>query len=145
MAMEKGLPIPLGIAIGLARRTAVRFGERLLITRLKIAPFIVTLGTLGIFRGFTLMSSNGLPVHQIPAEFSFLGEGNLLGVPFVLWLLVFAPSRCTSCWSTHAWAGMPSRSEAIRPPLSMLASPLRFYTDGGLRHWWLAHRARGDD
>jgi ribose transport system permease protein len=27
-------------------------------------------------------------VHQIPQAFSFLGEGNLLGVPFVLWVLV---------------------------------------------------------
>ena len=59
-----------------------------LTTRLKIAPFIVTLGTLGIIRGLTLIISNGLPVHRIPREFSFLGEGNLLGVPFVLWILV---------------------------------------------------------
>jgi ribose transport system permease protein len=29
-----------------------------------------------------------LPVHRIPQQFSFLGEGNLLGVPFVLWILV---------------------------------------------------------
>jgi ribose transport system permease protein len=35
-----------------------------------------------------LIVSNGLPVHRIPPAFSFLGEGNLLGVPFVLWLLV---------------------------------------------------------
>src|SRR3989449_4729769 len=59
-----------------------------MITGLKIQPFIVTLGTLGIFRGTTLIISNGLPVHRIPQQFSFLGEGNLLGVPFVLWILV---------------------------------------------------------
>ena len=57
-------------------------------TRLRIAPFIVTLGTMGIFRGLALIISNGLPVHEIPPSFSFLGEGNLLGVPFVLWMLV---------------------------------------------------------
>ena len=60
----------------------------MLTTRLKIAPFIVTLGTLGIIRGLTLIITNGLPVHRIPQPFSFLGEGNVLGVPFVLWLLL---------------------------------------------------------
>jgi len=48
----------------------------------------VTLGTLGIIRGTALIISNGLPVHRIPQQFSFLGEGALFGVPFVLWLLV---------------------------------------------------------
>jgi ribose transport system permease protein len=46
------------------------------------------LGTLGIYRGVTLIVSNGLPVHQIPAAFSYLGEGNLAGVPFVLHILL---------------------------------------------------------
>ncbi len=88
MAMEKGLGIPLGVAIGLGVGLLCGLLNGVLITRLKIAPFIVTLGTLGIFRGGTLLISNGLPVHQIPQAFSFLGEGSLLGVPFVLWLLV---------------------------------------------------------
>ena len=59
-----------------------------LITRLRVAPFIVTLGTLGIVRGLTLIITNGLPVHRIPQGFSYLGEGTLAGVPFVLWLLL---------------------------------------------------------
>jgi ribose transport system permease protein len=88
MAMEKGFPIPAGIAIGLLVGLLCGLINGFLIARLKIAPFIVTLGTLGVFRGSTLLISNGLPVHQIPQAFSFLGEGNLLGVPFVLWVLV---------------------------------------------------------
>ena len=88
MAMEKGLPIPVGILIGIL--TGLFWGSvnGLLTTRLKINPFIVTLGTLGIVRGLTLIISNGLPVHRIPQSFSFLGEGTLLGIPFVLWLLL---------------------------------------------------------
>ncbi len=88
MAMQAGLPISAGIAIGIA--TGLFWGgvNGTLVTRLRINPFIVTLGTLGIVRGLTLIISNGLPVHQVPREFSFLGEGTLLGVPFVLWILV---------------------------------------------------------
>jgi len=59
-----------------------------LTTRLRIAPFIVTLGTLGIIRGLTLIITSGLPVHGVPQSFAFLGAGNLLGVPFVLWVVV---------------------------------------------------------
>jgi ribose transport system permease protein len=88
MAMEKGAPIIAGVFIGILSGAFWGFANGTLTTRLKINPFIVTLGTLGIVRGLTLIISNGLPVHQIPAAFSFLGEGNLLGVPFVLWLLL---------------------------------------------------------
>jgi len=88
LAMERGASIPLGVAIGVLTGLGCGLLNGVLTTRLKIAPFIVTLGTLGIFRGVTLIVSNGLPVHKIPPKFSFLGEGSILGAPFVLWVLV---------------------------------------------------------
>src|ERR1041385_8174777 len=98
MALENGASIPAGVAIGASIPAGVAIGvatgrfwgtfNGFLTTRLRIAPFIVTLGTLGIIRGVTLIITNGLPVHQIPRSFSFLGEGTVLGVPFVLWILL---------------------------------------------------------
>ncbi|HYI94921.1 MAG TPA: ABC transporter permease [Bryobacteraceae bacterium] len=88
MAMERGQSIPVSIVIGILTGGFWGFVNGILTTRLRINPFIVTLGTLGIVRGLTLIISNGLPVHQIPRGFSFLGEGNVLGVPFVLWILL---------------------------------------------------------
>lgn len=88
MAMQNGASIPVGVLVGLLTGAFWGFINGLLTTTLRINPFIVTLGTLGIIRGLTLIISNGLPVHDIPSAFSFLGEGNLLGVPFVLWVLV---------------------------------------------------------
>lgn len=88
MAMERGFPILAGVLAGVATGMFWGFVNGLLTTKLRINPFIVTLGTLGIVRGLTLIISNGLPVHQIPAGFSFLGEGTVLRVPFVLWVLV---------------------------------------------------------
>lgn len=88
MAMERGMSIPAGILIGILAGLVCGLVNGLLIAKLNIAPFIVTLGTLGIIRGLALMISNGLPVHRIPQGFSFLGEGTLFGVPFVLWVLV---------------------------------------------------------
>jgi ribose transport system permease protein len=88
MTMEKGQGIPMGVLVGTLTGAGCGFVNGLLTTKLRINPFIVTLGTMGIYRGVTLIISNGLPVHQIPAAFSFLGEGNVLGVPFVLWILL---------------------------------------------------------
>lgn len=88
MALEHGASIPMGILIGILGGMFWGFVNGFLTTRLKINPFIVTLGTLGIVRGITLIISNGLPVHQIPQSFSYLGEGTLAGVPFVLWILL---------------------------------------------------------
>lgn len=88
MTMEARYPILAGVLVGILTGGFWGFINGLLTTRLRINPFIVTLGTLGIVRGVTLIISNGLPVHNIPRGFSFLGEGNLLGVPFVLWILL---------------------------------------------------------
>jgi ribose transport system permease protein len=87
MAIKAGVPIPLAIVVGTFAGAVCGLLNGLMITRLRIDPFIVTLGTLGAYRGFALVISKGLPVHDIPASFSFLGDGNLLGVPFSLWVL----------------------------------------------------------
>lgn len=87
-AMADGYPIAAGIAIGVAAGMLCGLANGLFITRLRVNPFIVTLGTMGIFRGVTLIVSNGLPIHRIPRAFSFLGSGDLLRVPLVLWILL---------------------------------------------------------
>ncbi len=88
MAMEHKLSIPSGIAIGIGVGMLCGVANGAMITSLRINPFIVTLGTMGIYRGLALIISNGLPVHEIPQKFSYLGEGTLLHVPFVLWILL---------------------------------------------------------
>jgi len=88
MAMAHGQPIWVGVLVGVLAGGFWGFVNGILTTKLRIAPFIVTLGTLGIVRGLTLIISNGLPVHELPAGFAFLGEGTVLGVPFVLWVLL---------------------------------------------------------
>lgn len=88
MALERGVAALPAVLVGVAGGAGWGFLNGFLTTRLKISPFIVTLGTLGIVRGITLIISDGLPVHNLPSSFSYLGEGTLAGVPFVLWLLL---------------------------------------------------------
>ena len=87
MTLAAGQPLAVGVLVGILCGLAWGFANGILITSLKIPPFIVTLGTLGIVRGLTLIISGGLPVVGLPREFAFLGDGNVAGVPFVLLVL----------------------------------------------------------
>ena len=128
MAMEQGYPIPVGVFIGTVTGLAWGLVNGLLTTKLAIAPFIVTLGTLGIVRGLTLIISNGLPVHRIPQSFSYLGEGNLLGVPFVLWILVVC-ATVTHVILEHTRHGRYAFAIGSNPDAALYAGiPVAFHT-----------------
>ena len=67
----------------------------LLITRLNVAPFIATLGTLYVARGMALLYSDGQTLPNLTGRedlgnqgFSYLGSGTILGLPVSVWILV---------------------------------------------------------
>ncbi len=67
----------------------------LLITRLNVAPFIATLGMLYIARGAALLMSGGRTFPNLNGNpdygshtFPFIGTGNLLGIPVMIWILI---------------------------------------------------------
>ncbi|MGO1162816.1 ABC transporter permease [Brucella pseudogrignonensis] len=81
--------------ITLAVGVAVGFVNGLLITRLNVAPFIATLGTLYVARGLALLSSDGQTFPNLVGRedlgtqgFGFLGAGSILGLPVSIWILV---------------------------------------------------------
>jgi ribose transport system permease protein len=59
-----------------------------LVARRKANPFIVTLGTMTILEGITLLYTNEQPVGSIPAPFRLLAEGYIGPVPFPAILVV---------------------------------------------------------
>ena len=102
MAIKAGQPVLIAIAIGIGCGMLCGVLNGLMITRLRISPFIVTLGTLEAYRGVALVVSKGLPVHEIPVSFSYLGDGNLLGIPFSLWVLAVASTPATRRFESNA-------------------------------------------
>lgn len=128
MAMERGMGMAAGIAVGVAAGTVLGLVNGLVITRMKINPFIVTLGTLGIFRGMALLISEGLPVHGLPKGFSFLGEGTVAGVPFVL-LLVAACAAGVHLLLAHTRMGRYSFAIGSNAEAAYYAGvPVSFHT-----------------
>jgi len=121
-------PVAAGVVAGLAAGTFCGLANGLMITTLRVSPFIVTLGTMGIYRGLALIISKGLPVQQIPDSFSFLAEGNLLGVPFVLWILLVC-AAATHVILQHTRLGRYAFSIGSNPEAAFYAGvPVRFHT-----------------
>lgn len=64
----------------------------LFITRLKLAPFIVTLGTMSIFRGVAYVLNDGKPFAI--SAYTWLDTGKVLGIPTSLWLFAIVLAAC---------------------------------------------------
>jgi ribose transport system permease protein len=73
--------VGLGILAALACGTAAGLVNGLVITKLKVFPFIATLATLSIFSGLALSLSAGVPVTGVPADFSDLAYELTFGIP----------------------------------------------------------------
>ena len=80
------ITLVLGVVIGLL--------NGLLVTRLNVAPFIATLGTLYVARGAALLLSDGSTFPNLEGNpalgttgYAFLGAGYVLHLPVSIWLL----------------------------------------------------------
>jgi ribose transport system permease protein len=78
---------PFGaIVAGIIAGLALGLFNGLAITRLKVPPFIATLGMLGIARGLTMLWTDGHPITNLGTQFGFIGVGIWLGVPMPIWI-----------------------------------------------------------
>lgn len=76
-AQSTAAAIALGLIVGLACGLL----NGVLIAKLKLPDFIVTLGTLSVFRGAALIYTNGQPIYGLPASFRAIFAGEVLGLP----------------------------------------------------------------
>jgi ribose/xylose/arabinose/galactoside ABC-type transport system permease subunit len=66
----------IGTVLGIFVGIVCGFLNGVLITKLKLQPFIVTLGTMSAFRGISLVMNDGQP-YNVPG-YKYLGEGIVL-------------------------------------------------------------------
>ncbi|MEO6285631.1 MAG: ABC transporter permease [Dyadobacter sp.] len=88
---------PLIVPLLAAITAGLLFGafNGLVITKSKVPPFIVTLGTMTIGRGLALILSKGRPISNLSDSFNFIGGGNIFGIPFPIIILVIAFIVCS--------------------------------------------------
>jgi rhamnose transport system permease protein len=85
-----GLPLPAAIVLAMACGTFAGWINGLIITRFNVPPLIATLATLALYRGLAEGISEARSVRGYPEWFFFFGQGEVLGVPFQLWVLGLA-------------------------------------------------------
>ncbi|MDV7766022.1 ABC transporter permease subunit [Peribacillus sp. CSMR9] len=102
--MVSGLDPILAILVGILLGAIMGVINGILVSKGKMAPFIVTLATMTIFRGLTLVYTDGKPITGIGDSemFQMLGRGYFLGLPvpavvmviafFILWFLLHKTS-----------------------------------------------------
>lgn len=125
LAVGMGLPTPLALIVGFAGGTVAGALNGLLVTRLKLPPFITTLGTWNIFFALNLWLSGAQSIRSqdIDTEapmLKFFGENfGMFGAQFsygsVLMVLVFAAlwyMLNRTAWGRHVYAVGDDREAA---------------------------------
>lgn len=91
--LASGMDPILAICIGLLIGFVLGAVNGLIIAKGKVAPFIATLATMTIFRGATLVYTDGKPITGLSDSFSFemIGKGYVFGIPFpaIIMVIVF--------------------------------------------------------
>ena len=120
-ATELGLPPGLAVLCGVAVTTLFGLINGLLVTRIKLPPFIVTLGTLNIAFAITQLYSNSQTVTDLPPLMTALGNTFTIGsteiaygavMMLVLYGLAFFVLRETAA-GRHVYA-VGNNAEATR-------------------------------
>lgn len=82
----------VAILIGLSVAALIGLANGLIVTKLKVEPFIATLAMMIFARGITYLYTGGYPINfkPIPADFAWFGKGYLgiVPAPAVLFILV---------------------------------------------------------
>jgi ribose transport system permease protein len=93
ICMQSGIPVPIAIIIGLLIGVVSGIINGVLIAKAKLQPFIVTLATMTILRGLTLVISSSKPVSVVSEanSYLFLGQGVILGIPLpiIIFIIIF--------------------------------------------------------
>ena len=100
-----GCPLWVGISVALSASLLVGLAQGLLITRLKLQPFIVTLGGMLLFRGVSQTIVDGGVISMGDSPLLNLASGGVLRIgrdPLLGWpLLIFAAVAALGAYALH--------------------------------------------
>jgi rhamnose transport system permease protein len=85
-----GWPLEIAIVLALLTAAICGFVNGLFIVRVGVPPLIMTLATLALYRGMALGISQARQARGFPDWFYQLGQGEVLGLPSQLWIVIVA-------------------------------------------------------
>ncbi|MDO4321397.1 MAG: ABC transporter permease [Lachnospiraceae bacterium] len=87
-AMVAGVPVSVSILLGVITGIIIGIINAGIIIYFKLPPFIVTLAMMQVLRGSCYLTTGMLPVTNVPKEFSWLGQGSVLGIPVPIYIML---------------------------------------------------------
>lgn len=85
LGIELEFTVAGGILAGLAVGMFLGWFNGQMITRVRIPPFVATLGMLSIARGLTMLWTKGFPITGLGSTFAIIGTSSFLGAPVPVW------------------------------------------------------------
>jgi ribose transport system permease protein len=86
--MKAGLPASIAALAGVLSGGLLGSINGFIITRLRLLPLIVTLGTYYAYNGLALALTGGAPISGLPVSFGLLGQESILAIPLHTLVLV---------------------------------------------------------
>jgi len=138
----------LGLSIAAATLVAVGIGTALgavsgiIIAKLRVPPFVVTLGMLGICRGMTFVLTSGQAIIGLPETLGVIGNFTLLGflpvTTLVAILIIGAASICLSRtpMGRYVYAMGGNRQAAVRAGVPVARYTISIYATSGFLAGW---------
>jgi ribose/xylose/arabinose/galactoside ABC-type transport system permease subunit len=131
----QGSALVAGTAVGVVVGIICGFLNGVLITKLRLQPFIVTLGTMSAFRGISYVMNNGQP-YNVPS-YKYLGEGAVFGVPIsvVIFVVIIAIAGFLLRYSRlgrYTYAIGSNREAAFHAGVNVDRNLIYIYTFTGL-------------
>ncbi|OGB00983.1 MAG: ABC transporter permease [Burkholderiales bacterium RIFCSPHIGHO2_12_FULL_61_11] len=127
----------LGCAVGAGCGLAIGVLNGLMVTALRIPPFIATYGMLWILHGVTYWFMNGETIHGFPPAFRALGSGYFAGVPLPVYLMLAVLLVGTvlmqyTTWGQEVYATGANTEAAELSGVPVFARRLAVYAASGL-------------
>lgn len=88
MILQTGIPVWLGVLIGLMVGAGCGLINGALIVYLKLPALIVTVGTMNVFNGIGYVITNATPVYPVPDAFKVIGQGSIGGMSYTIFIVI---------------------------------------------------------
>lgn len=132
-----GIPLPVAMVMVLGVGLLCGLFNGFIIVRFGIPPLIATLGTLALYRGLAEGISQARSVRGWPEWFAQLGQGDWMGLPVQLWILLVVLIASAAIlgytrWGRTVYAIGSSETAARFSGLPVDATKMAIYAASGV-------------
>jgi len=86
LMVDSHLPFYWAMLVSLGLGALLGFLNGIIVTKIKLPPFVTTFGTYLLFKGLTVLWIDGRVISGFSKSFTFLGVGRVFGIPFIIFI-----------------------------------------------------------